>query len=57
MKLNETQLKQVDAQVKRLVQTDSYYGNLYKEHGITEIKDENDSRFEKCLSSWNSGST
>ena len=34
MKLNETQLKQVDAQVKRLVQTDSYYGKLYKEHGI-----------------------
>ncbi len=42
MKLNEIQLKQVDAQVKRLVQTDSYYGKLYKEMGITEIRDEND---------------
>lgn len=37
MKLNDTQLAQIDAQIKRLIQTDSYYGNMYKEMGITGI--------------------
>ena len=35
MKLNDTQLSQVDAQIKRLVKTDSYYGKKYRELGIT----------------------
>lgn len=37
MKLNGTQLSQVDAQIKRLVKTDSYYGKKYRELGITEV--------------------
>ena len=37
MVLNDTQLSQVDAQIKRLVKTDSYYGKKYRELGITEI--------------------
>lgn len=45
MKLNSTQLSQVDAQIKRLIQTDSYYGNKYKELGITGISSEEE--FEK----------
>lgn len=45
MRLNEVQLSQVDAQVKRLVASGSYYGNVYKEAGITEIKSQED--FEK----------
>lgn len=45
MKLSEKQLKLVDAQVKRLVKTDSYYGKMYREAGITEIKSQED--FEK----------
>lgn len=45
MKLNETQLRQIDAQVKRLIKTDSYYGKLYREQGITEICSQED--FEK----------
>ena len=35
MKLTELQLSQVDAQIKRLIRTDSYYGRIYKEAGIT----------------------
>lgn len=42
MKLNEKQLAQVDAQVKRLVKTDSFYGKKYRELGITEIKTQED---------------
>ena len=42
MKLNEKQLAQVDAQVKRLIKTDSFYGNKYRELGITEIKSQED---------------
>ena len=38
MKLNDTQLSQVDAQKKRLVKTDSYYGKKYRELGITDVK-------------------
>lgn len=45
MKLNETQLQQIDAQVKRLIKTDSYYGKLYREQGITGIRSQED--FEK----------
>lgn len=37
MKLNDTQLSQVDAQIKRLVKTDSYYSKKYRELGITEV--------------------
>ena len=37
MKLNDTQLAQVDAQIKRLVKTDSYYGKEYRELGITDV--------------------
>lgn len=37
MKLNDTQLSQVDAQIKRLVKTDSYYGKKYGELGITDV--------------------
>ncbi len=42
MKLNEKQLQLVDAQVKRLIQTDSYYGKKFRDLGITEIKTEED---------------
>lgn len=42
MKLNEKQLAQVDAQVRRLIRTDSYYGNKYRELGITGIKTQED---------------
>ena len=45
MQLNETQLSQVDAQIKRLVGTDSYYGNVYKNLGITGISSQEE--FEK----------
>ena len=38
MKLNDTQLAQVDAQIRRLVKTDSYYGKKYRELGITDVK-------------------
>ena len=31
------QLSQVDAQIKRLVKTDSYYGKKYRELGITDV--------------------
>ena len=37
MVLNDIQLSQVDAQIKRLVKTDSYYGKKYRELGITEV--------------------
>ena len=37
MKLNDTQLSQVDAQIKRLVKTDSYYGKKFRELGITDV--------------------
>ena len=45
MKLNSTQLSQVDAQIKRLIQADSYYGKLYKEAGIEGVSSQED--FEK----------
>lgn len=35
MRLNDTQMHQVDTQIKRLIQGDSYYGTIYKKLGIT----------------------
>lgn len=37
MQLNQTQLEQVDAQIKRLISSDNYYGNKYRELNITGI--------------------
>ena len=37
MELTKLQLEQVDAQVKRLVKTDSYYGKMYRDMGIDSI--------------------
>lgn len=45
MKLNETQLAQVDAQIKRLIKTDSYYGKIFKEKGIDGVSTQEE--FEK----------
>ena len=45
MKLNEKQLQQVDAQVKRLLKTDSFYGELYRKAGIMGVSSQED--FEK----------
>ncbi len=45
MKLNELQLSLVDAQIKRLIQTDSYYGKIYREAGIDGISSQEE--FEK----------
>lgn len=45
MKLNEKQLQQVDAQVKRLLKTDSFYSELYRKAGITGVSSQED--FEK----------
>ena len=42
MKLNSTQLGQVDAQLRRLVKTDSYYGKIYREQGIEGIGSQED---------------
>ena len=42
MVLNNTQLSQVDAQIKRLIKTDSYYGKKYKELGIEAITSQKD---------------
>ena len=37
MKLNEKQLAMVDAQIKRLIKTDSYYGKMYRDDGIDGV--------------------
>ena len=42
MKPSKEQLELIDKQVKRLVAGDSYYGKMYREAGITEIKSEED---------------
>ena len=42
MKPTKEQLELIDKQVKRLVAGDSYYGKMYREAGITEIKSEED---------------
>lgn len=38
MQLNETQIEQVDRQIKRLIKSGSYYGEKYKALGIDGIK-------------------
>ena len=45
MKLNEKQLLQVDAQVKRLLKSGSFYGEVYRKAGITGVSSQED--FEK----------
>lgn len=45
MKLTDKQLALVDAQIKRLVQTDSYYGKIYKDADITGVSSQEE--FEK----------
>lgn len=45
MQLNNTQLSQVDAQIKRLINTDSYYGNVFKKLGIEGVNSQEE--FEK----------
>lgn len=42
MKLTEEQIKLVDAQIKRLIKTDSYFGKLYREAGITGVASQED---------------
>ena len=70
MKPTKEQLELVDKQVKRLVAGESYYGKMYREMGITEIKSEEDfydnlrrseelkkGGFKKCISPGHSGGT
>ncbi|MGN1101850.1 MAG: phenylacetate--CoA ligase family protein, partial [Huintestinicola sp.] len=45
MTLNEVQLGQVNAQIQRLIKTDSYYGKMYRDMGIDGIGSQED--FEK----------
>lgn len=45
MKLTEKQISQIDAQVKRLIASGSYYGEVYKEAGITGVSSQEE--FEK----------
>lgn len=45
MQLNNVQLEQVNAQIQRLIGTDSYYGKMYREMGIDGVKSQED--FEK----------
>lgn len=45
MKLNEKQLQQVDAQVKRLLKSGSFYGEVYRRAGISGVSSQED--FEK----------
>ena len=35
MRLNEKQIRQIDAQIKRLIASGSYFGRVYAEAGIT----------------------
>lgn len=42
MKLNNTQLEQVNNQINRLIETDSYYGKMYREKGISGINNQED---------------
>lgn len=42
MQLNKTQLLQINAQIQRLIKTDSYYGKIYKELGIQGIQSQED---------------
>lgn len=45
MKLKEKQLQQVDAQVKRLLKSGSFYGEVYRKAGISGVSSQED--FEK----------
>lgn len=45
MTLSDVQLGQVNAQIKRLINTDSYYGKMYRDMGIDGISSQED--FEK----------
>ena len=45
MKLNEKQLQQVDAQIKRLLKSGSFYGEVYRKAGISGVSSQED--FEK----------
>ncbi|MCQ2546752.1 MAG: phenylacetate--CoA ligase [Clostridia bacterium] len=45
MRLKEKQLEQVDAQIKRLIKSGSYFGKMYEEAGITGVSSQED--FEK----------
>ena len=45
MKLNEKQSQQVDAQVKRLLKSGSFYGEVYRKAGISGVNSQED--FEK----------
>jgi phenylacetate-CoA ligase len=42
MRLNAKQLKQVDTQIKRLINSDSFFGKIYKEAGITGVSCQED---------------
>ena len=42
MRPNSEQLALIDKQIKRLVAGDSYYGKMYREIGLTEVKSEED---------------
>ena len=37
MKLNENQIKLIDAQIKRLIASESFFGKMLKEHGIEKF--------------------
>ena len=45
MKINENQLKMVDHQIKRIIESGNYYSKVYKKAGITEVNTPDD--FEK----------
>ena len=47
MKLNERQMELINKQIRRLLASDSYYGKMYREMGVTEIHSQED--FEKLL--------
>ena len=42
MQLNETQIEQIDRQIKRLIKSGSYYGEKYKALGIDGVKSQED---------------
>ena len=42
MQLNETQRSQINTQIQRLIKTDSYYGKIYKDLGISGIQSQED---------------
>ena len=50
MQLTEKQLAQVDAQIKRLIKSGSYYGKVYEEAGITGCASQEE--FEKLPLIW-----